>query len=1284
MECHIEATVSTWGNAPPLTACGVCASAATLAQLGAAPSSSRLLRLQSVVPSFPPSNAKQKDKRKILSSSSSPLSSSDSSSSASSSYFCPGACVVQVYCAEQDLSPPVKLPLNKFLLTSDVLFSLGLLSPFSAVSLPADTHCFLSFLSLSVPLPRPSPVTLCLTCAPGDRQQSRSASSSLSSSSSFSSLPSPSAAWWEQLLLASAASQDSAVKAGLHSAYSSSSSSSNGLLGSSSSRGSGDPQQPGGTCGGPKKSKQRKSPARTSTSSSESSAFPSSSSCSTTSPSSFLAASLSVTPQASQGLLRFFRIALNGASVVNGQFRSMTLHGHPVVLQIFASSVSLSESSNAKTFSPSNVSPRDSNKNKDGEETEAAAAVRFNCFRLSASTQMLFTLQPRWPGRERKREKNADERAEDSGEMENKPRGGLNRVGGLHRVLPELMWSLILPLLRPDLFQAYGVPPPKGVLLYGPPGSGKTHLARAVAEEIQVVAEEVNEGAAPAPQESPASSSPLSAFLRALLRLPADASDYSSASSSSVLIVPPHLELINATDLISPVVGQTERNIHQLFERCRREQRKRLNEARAELAVRAARAAMRRTGRDSEQKSDGTETKEATKKKCGVEAEKAGANCKQQTDNVEGGGRKQTGDSPVTLVGGGTLLFIDEIDAICPKREEATEVGRRAVCALLSCLDGIATDGSLFVLAATNHPYLLDDAIRRAGRLERDIEVGVPTADERREILAKLLQSVPHNLRDDDIHELSGLCQAFVPADLRLLVTTAATQALKTFLPIENSGDMPSDDTRDELQDGEEATESVPGALAFLSKENKPVTLKHFLRALRHVKPSALKSVAIEVPQVKWDEIGGYASVKKSLQECVEWPLKYAHLFRQLKVSPPRGVLLYGPPGCSKTMMAKAVATESKMNFISVKGPELFSKWVGESERAVREVFRKARQNAPCVIFFDEVDAMGGDRETGDAGGVDGRVLSQLLNEMDGIGPVREVIVIAATNRPDLLDAALLRPGRLDRLVYVPLPDWEARREIVVKMLKNMPVRFSGELSGDSKIQGPSETPQPSVVYSNTSAETSDWPSFKAGNSQEITRSDGQLSCADSGVPRSPSLVSGSDFKREDVEVRDQGNAEDETGDPDRSRERGVGRHDGCISREANTSASSHERSSSLEVCADSLASATHGYSGAEIVMICREASMAAVREAVARYTDQQLQNQRCSAFSEKVERKVSTEKSERTQCVQESSEDGNVFVEERHLKFALSRVQPRTPESLLAFYEAYHADSPWKGSGGR
>ncbi|CBZ54571.1 putative ATPase, AAA family domain-containing protein [Neospora caninum Liverpool] len=1165
MECVIEATVSTWGNAPPLTACGVCASAATLAQLGAVPSSSRFLRLDSDPSSA--SGEKNKPSKKV--------------SSSSSSSPCPGACIVLLYCAEQDLSPPVKLPLNKFLLTPDVLFSLGLLSPFSESPLPADSRFSLSFLPLSVPLPSPSPVTLCLTRAPGDRHETRvckpSPSSSLSSPSSSlssplsslsslspvpSSLPFPPAAWWEELLWAAAASQVP-EKTGLRSACAPPSSL-KGNRAHGGPRGNSASQHSAVAAGVAKKLKQRKPPPVAAASSPEAHESP------TGKASSALAASLAATPQASQGLLRFLRIALNGVSVVNGQFRSMTLQGHPVVLQFFAEPDSASgDPSDLASPSPGVVT-RDSDPDQARQERRDQAASAFaRCFRLSASTQILFTVQPKWRGAsegEKRQEEDDAHGVGDAGDTGETRRGGLSRVAGLHRVLPELLWSLILPLLRPDLFQAYGVPPPKGVLLYGPPGSGKTHLARAVAEEIQIVVQEVNVGRAVS-----AGASPLSGFLRALLQLPANAAS-SQSSASSVWMVPPHLELVNATDLISPVLGQTERNIHLLFERCRSEQQKRFSEARAQLAVRAARAAAARaeTERDTEQTPVGGRENEARQGVCRAEEtdQDGGGESTQTCEEVESRRGAHASDSPATLVGGGTLLFIDEIDAVCPKREEATEVGRRAVCALLSCLDGLATDGSLFVLAATNHPHLLDDAIRRAGRLERDIEVGVPTAEERREILAKLLQNVPHNLRDEDVDELSGLCQAFVPADLRLLVTTAATQALKALLPAELPHAGVSHDRGEEPQnERKEQASSGLGALATLPDEKQPVTLKHFRRALRHVKPSALKSVAIEVPHVKWDEIGGYASVKKSLQECVEWPIKFAHLFRQLKVAPPRGVLLYGPPGCSKTMMAKAVATESKMNFISVKGPELFSKWVGESERAVREVFRKARQNAPCVIFFDEVDAMGGDRETGDAGGVDSRVLSQLLNEMDGIGPVREVVVIAATNRPDLLDAALLRPGRLDRLVYVPLPDREARREIALKMLKNMPVKFSGQVRGDQNGQG--------------------------------------------------------------------------------------------------------------TTCADSLARATHGYSGAEIVMICREASMAAVREAVARFSSKHLQHQRPSHFSEKAQQIPVGTAEERTQFVQESPEDGNVFVEERHLKVALSLVQPRTPKSLLAFYEAYHEDSP-------
>jgi len=360
-----------------------------------------------------------------------------------------------------------------------------------------------------------------------------------------------------------------------------------------------------------------------------------------------------------------------------------------------------------------------------------------------------------------------------------------------------------------------------------------------------------------------------------------------------------------------------------------------------------------------------------------------------------------------------TLIFIDEIDAICPQRDQAGEAERRIVGTFLTCLDGSRACPGVFVLAATNRPNSLDTALRRCGRLEREVEVGVPTATDRQQIIRIAIQHLPHTLTDIDIEELSKRCQAFVGADLVALVNTAASVALTRVSSRSPAG---------------------PPAESVLN-------LSCFEEALKLVRPSGMKELHIEVPEVRWSDIGGYHDLKSQLQECVDWPIRYEQLFRDLQLSPPRGVLLYGPPGNSKTMMAKAVATETQMNFISIKGPELFSKWVGEAERAVRELFRKARQNSPCVVFFDEIDALGVDRELGgDAGGVGSRVLSQLLNEIDGIAPVKQVVVIAATNRPDLLDAALLRPGRFDRLLYVSLPDAAARYEIFKANLSRLPL----------------------------------------------------------------------------------------------------------------------------------------------------------------------------------------------------------------------------------------------------
>eukprot|EP00929_Paragymnodinium_shiwhaense_P107263 TRINITY_DN7334_c0_g1_i1.p1 TRINITY_DN7334_c0_g1~~TRINITY_DN7334_c0_g1_i1.p1 ORF type:complete len:799 (+),score=192.60 TRINITY_DN7334_c0_g1_i1:91-2487(+) len=366
--------------------------------------------------------------------------------------------------------------------------------------------------------------------------------------------------------------------------------------------------------------------------------------------------------------------------------------------------------------------------------------------------------------------------------------------------------------------------------------------------------------------------------------------------------------------------------------------------------------------------------------------------------------------------GTGALVFIDEIDAVCPKRDDSGEAERRMVAAFLVALDGAkGTGDGIVVLGATNRPDAIDPALRRAGRLEREIEVGVPNAEERRQILDVHLSGLRHSLLEEEKKELARRVHGYVGADIRALVMAAARSALRRGV--------------------------------------EKVDLASCMEAARSIPPSALKELLVEVPEVRWQHIGGYEGTKESLREAVEWPIRYAWAFEEMAIDPPRGVLLYGPPGCSKTMMAKAVATETEMNFVSIKGPELFSKYVGDSERAVRNVFRKARTAAPCIVFFDEIDAVGASREGESGGGVAARVLTQLLAEMDGIGLAsggssegaakRHVVVLAATNRPQVLDPALMRPGRFDRLVHVPLPDTSARRAIFERQLSKMQVEAS-------------------------------------------------------------------------------------------------------------------------------------------------------------------------------------------------------------------------------------------------
>ena len=379
-----------------------------------------------------------------------------------------------------------------------------------------------------------------------------------------------------------------------------------------------------------------------------------------------------------------------------------------------------------------------------------------------------------------------------------------------------------------------------------------------------------------------------------------------------------------------------------------------------------------------------------------------------------------------------SIIFIDELDSIAPKREEVTgEVERRVVAQLLALMDGLKSRGKLVVIGATNLPEALDPALRRPGRFDREIVIGVPDKNGRKEILQIHTRGMPivteksiidKSAKKEDVVNLDSLANithGFVGADLEALCKEAAMNSLRRVLPEIN------------LEE-----ETIPPEVL----ENLQVKKEDFTESYKNIDPSALREVFVEIPNVKWSDVGGLENVKQELKETVEWPIKFPQNFEKMGIKPPKGVLIFGPPGCGKTLLAKAIANESEANFISVKGPEILSKWVGESEKGIRQIFKKAKQSAPTIIFFDEVDAIASMRgmEVGERVGE--RVLNQLLTELDGLEELHNVIIIAATNRPDLIDTALMRPGRFDKVLLVPAPDYDARLEIFKIHTNEMPV----------------------------------------------------------------------------------------------------------------------------------------------------------------------------------------------------------------------------------------------------
>lgn len=475
-------------------------------------------------------------------------------------------------------------------------------------------------------------------------------------------------------------------------------------------------------------------------------------------------------------------------------------------------------------------------------------------------------------------------------------------IGGLKPQLQRIREMIELPLRYPEVFERLGIDAPNGVLLYGPPGCGKTLIARAIAHETEA-----------------------------------------------------HFFSVSGPEVIHKFYGESEAHLRKIFE-------------------------------------------DATRK-------------------------------------GPSIVFLDEIDAIAPKREQVVgEVEKRVVAQLLALMDGLTRRQNVIVIAATNIPNALDPALRRPGRFDREISIPIPDRHGRLEIMEIHSRGMPL-AQDVDMEHLAEITHGFVGADLQALCREAAMICLRRLIP-----------------EMDFALVNIP----YDQLLKLEVRMDDFLVALREIEPSAIREVFVEVPDVRWQDVGGLTAVKEHLMETVQWPLQYAHLFQQAGIKPSKGVLLYGPPGCGKTLLAKAIATECRINFISVKGPSLLSRYVGESERGVREVFRKGRQAAPCIIFFDEIDALVPVRSLSSSDShVAERVLSQFLTELDGIEELKGVLVLAATNRMDMLDPAVLRPGRFDEIIEIPLPDEYERKEIFAVHLKKKPL--SPEISLDllaSKTEG--------------------------------------------------------------------------------------------------------------------------------------------------------------------------------------------------------------------------------------
>lgn len=621
-------------------------------------------------------------------------------------------------------------------------------------------------------------------------------------------------------------------------------------------------------------------------------------------------------------------------------------------------------------------------------------------------------------------------------------------LGGLHEEVKKVRELIELPLKHPELFERLGIEPPRGILLHGPPGTGKTLLAKAVANEsgarfLVINGPEVMCVDGKTEVKTTEGIKTAEILYKEILQN----GKITERQRNLEVVVPNKDFFVYAADENDKIV---EDKIHHAFKLKANIYKVKLSNGAEVRASQNQPFLIKKDNSNEWTRVTELKTNDLAAVVNNSEIDFASVTSVEELgegevfdfainpySNFIGGNpavvllhnSKFYGESEENLrkvfeqadKNSPSIIFIDEIDAIAPKREEVKgEVEKRVVSQLLTLMDGLKSRGKVIVIGATNIPNSLDPALRRPGRFDREIELGVPSKQGRLEILQIHTRGMPL-AKDVEIDKIAEITYGYVGADLNALCKEGAMHALRRVLP-----------------DMEAMREDKPIPQDVLKK--LIVNMEDFEYALKMVGPSAMREVLIEIPKVKWDDIGGLESVKQELKEVVEWPLKRPESFTKLGIRPPVGVLIYGPPGCGKTLLAKAVANESGANFISVKGPELLSMWVGESEHHVRDVFRRAKQVAPCIIFFDEIDALVPRRSYGTESNVTERVVSQLLAEISGLEDLHDVVVIAATNRPDIIDPALLRPGRFDRQVLVPTPQEKARYEILKVHTANVPL----------------------------------------------------------------------------------------------------------------------------------------------------------------------------------------------------------------------------------------------------